>query len=313
MLRGFLALATILVLLGAACGGDGDSTDGLTATPAISPVAVACDGSAGTPGEQRLTLTIDGLEREYLLALPPSYDGVTPAPVVLLMHGLGQSAAFAAEQTGIIDAAGERGVIAVLPEGTGAAPGWNVYEFPAGPDEAAFFAALLDELEASWCIDPARVYAAGFSNGASMAQQLGCDMPERFAGVAFVAAIYLPCTGPVPAIAFHGDADLAAPFEGGPVPGSTTLATPPVRRSISEWARAIGCDGLPLITRSGGAVEHSNFVNCPAGDGETQLYTILGGGHTWPGSAVVVEGAGVTTQEIDATALMLDFFLERSR
>jgi polyhydroxybutyrate depolymerase len=37
------------------------------------------------------------------------------------------------------------------------------------------------------------------------------------------------------------------------------------------------------------------------------LHTVIGGRHTWPGGAAV-EDLGFTTQQIDATLLMWDFF-----
>ncbi|HEY5845603.1 MAG TPA: hypothetical protein VIT42_02320 [Microlunatus sp.] len=39
-----------------------------------------------------------------------------------------------------------------------------------------------------------------------------------------------------------------------------------------------------------------------------EYYRVTGGGHTWPGTAVDLSPLGVTTQEIDATALMWEFF-----
>jgi polyhydroxybutyrate depolymerase len=207
-------------------------------------------------------------------------------------------------------AADERGMIVVYPQGTGAIPAWNVDEVPAGPDDTAFIGALIDELEATLCIDSAQLFVTGFSNGGGMAQKLSCDIPERLAAAAPVAATYLACTGPVPVIAFHGTADMSAPYEGGQT--ASGVVFPPVRRALSEWGRALGCDGLPLISRQGSEIELSTFVNCPAGEGEALLYTVLGGGHTWPGSPAPPDAAiaGPTTQAIDASARMLDFFLE---
>jgi polyhydroxybutyrate depolymerase len=42
-------------------------------------------------------------------------------------------------------------------------------------------------------------------------------------------------------------------------------------------------------------------------DAEVILYTVDGGGHTWPGGPDIVR-LGKTTQAIDATALMWEFF-----
>ena len=182
--------------------------------------------------------------------------------------------------------------------------------FPDGTD-VAFIEDLLNALSSEYCIDGSQVFAAGFSLGGGMVHRLACDRPELFARVGIVAGMYLPCQGQLPAIAFHGDADPIIPYEGGPSTQFENVTFVPVRRVLSEWARTIGCDGLPVISRNGGSIELSTFVNCPGGDGEAQLYTIIGGGHTWPGAAVDLppDITGPTTQEIDATDLMLDFFL----
>ena len=50
-----------------------------------------------------------------------------------------------------------------------------------------FVAALLDELEASLCVDLDRVFATGISNGGMFVHRLGCDLPDRFAAIAPVA------------------------------------------------------------------------------------------------------------------------------
>jgi polyhydroxybutyrate depolymerase len=39
-----------------------------------------------------------------------------------------------------------------------------------------------------------------------------------------------------------------------------------------------------------------------------ELYSIAGGGHTWPGADIDLGPADATTQTVDATQLTLDFF-----
>ena len=83
-----------------------------------------------------------------------------------------------------------------------------------------------------------------------------------------------------------------------------------MRRSISEWAKSLGCDGLATIARPVTDIELSTYHNCIEGDGEALLYAVIGGGHTWPGAAIdlPVSDVGVTTHAISATSLMWDFF-----
>jgi polyhydroxybutyrate depolymerase len=67
---------------------------------------------------------------------------------------------------------------------------WDITEeccaFPSGtePDDVGFLNRLLDELIASYPVDPRRVYIYGYSAGAAMAYRLACDSTERFAAIA---------------------------------------------------------------------------------------------------------------------------------
>merc|ERR1712207_52897 len=60
--------------------------------------------------------------------------------------------------------------------------GCNVWNCRA--DDIGFIDTLLDELEATYCIDRSRIYVTGFSNGGMMAQRLGCEMNHRLAAIA---------------------------------------------------------------------------------------------------------------------------------
>lgn len=309
MIRPLLAVAAAFTLLAVACyGGDSGATS--DATIALSPTAAACSPAlAHDAGETKETLISGGIERRYILRVPPGYDGAQPAPLVFVFHGFATSGQFTSDFTGIGAAADARGWIAVFPDGTGTPPRWNVYGPAAGVDDTQFVRDLLADLEASFCIDAERVYAAGYSNGGGMALRFACDLPDRVAAIAPIAATYIPCQADVPMIAVHGSKDPIVPYEGGASPvGRITF--PPVHRAASEWARALGCDGLPTISRAAADVELSTYRRCTDGDGEALLYTVLDGGHTWPGAAVDLPVAivGVTTHAISANELMLDFF-----
>ena len=52
------------------------------------------------------------------------------------------------------------------------------------------------------------------------------------------------------------------------------------------------------------------YTGC-AGDAAVVLYTIRGGGHTWPGGGPLPEWfVGTTSSSIDASSLMWEFFRE---
>ena len=77
--------------------------------------------------------------------------------------------------------------------------------------------AALDQLEAAACVDAARVFVTGVSNGGGPTARLACDLSGRLAGVASVAGGYRtlrPCTPerPLPVLEIHGTADAGLPL-----------------------------------------------------------------------------------------------------
>ena len=69
-----------------------------------------------------------------------------------------------------------------------------------------------------------------------------------------------------------------------------------------------GCESVPADLPSLGDISGIHFENC-AEDAEVIFYTIQGGGHSWPGGGYLPEFlVGTTTQDIDATGVMWDFF-----
>jgi predicted peptidase len=75
---------------------------------------------------------------------------------------------------------------------------------------------LVEHLEASYRIDPARVYLTGFSMGGAGTWETAMDHPERFAAIAPVAGRVVPLLAgqihQMPVWVFHGAADAVVPF-----------------------------------------------------------------------------------------------------
>ena len=253
-----------------------------------------------------------GTSRTYILHVPTGYDGVVRVPLILVLHGYG----FDAKQMDAYAKFGalgdQHGAIVVTPNGSGTPRHWNWRKAASEPDDVQFAKELVDASAAALCVDEDRIFVAGFSDGAAMSRILACELPNRIAAIATVSSPGVPCAAAVPMVAFHGTADPLMPFEGGVVPpavgGGGTF--PPVRRSVSEWARVLGCDGLANISRPAATLELSTYVHCPLGDGDALLYTELGAGHTWPSSAPLPEEQfGSTSADIDATAAIWTFFI----
>ncbi len=313
MMRALIPLCAGLMLLVVACNNGGDDaspTAAVTVVETPSASAACTPARAATSGEITASITSGGVERGYILHVPAGYDGAKALPLVLVYHGFSLDNAFIAGYTLFGQLADTEGFIAVFPNGSGVPLRWNVNKAVDQPDDVAFTGDLLDKLNANLCIDESSVYAVGYSNGGGMAQRLACDLPDRITAIGTVAATYTDCFAARPWIAFHGIDDPLVPFEGGENPpergGGTFM---PARRVLSEWATRLGCDGLGTISRPASEVELTTYANCVGGDGEALLYSIIGGGHTWPGAYdLPVDTVGATTKQIDATRTIWDFF-----
>jgi len=303
------ALAAFLMACDASGGSDpSDAANNATATVTA---ALSCSPArTATAGRIERTIVSGGVERRYLLHVPPAYDGTEAVPLLLAFHGFTMDADFFAAYTNFGRVADAEGFIVVAPDGTGEPKRWNSNNATGGIDDLRFVDDLLTELTSSLCIDGERVYAVGYSNGGGMVQALACTTPTRFAAIAMVAATYGACREDVPMIAFHGLLDPIVPFEGMELPPDQGGGVfPNVRRSVSEWARNVGCDGLATISRPWPGVELSTYKRCFRSDGEVLLYTIIDGGHTWPGAELPIDVLGETSRAIDATATIWEFFV----
>ncbi len=260
------------------------------------------------------TIVSSGQEREYLLHVPKSYEPAKPTPLVISMHGGAGWPAMQRETSRWNTLADSQGLIVVYPSGMrGRGPrAWHMN--PSGlAKDVRFISDLIDTLKAAYNIDSTRVYADGLSNGGGMAFVLSCTLSDRIAAVGMVAsAQLLPfdwCTDrrAVPMIAFHGTADRTAPYHGGkswvaptPLPDIPTWA--------ADWARRNRCSPNPVESAAAAEVTRLEYRDC-ADDAAVVLYTVMGGGHSWPGGGPPPEWlVGPTNRGIDATSLMWAFF-----
>ena len=246
------------------------------------------------------TLQVGDKTRSYRVHLPAAGNG--PYPVVFSFHGLNSNAEQEERVSQFSALADREGFIAVYPEGIGAK-----WRFMGRSDaDVLFTLAILDRLVAEQSIDRRRIYASGISNGAQMAWRLACDRPQAFAAFGFVSGGYFKvCDGPErpPIVLFHGTSDRLLPYDG-------RGALMPVRAFATGWAARDGCrlaSQGEVIYRHGDAT--GERWACRPGQ-EVELYTLDGKGHSWPGSMMP---ARITSQDVDATAVMWAFFEAHSR
>jgi polyhydroxybutyrate depolymerase len=76
--------------------------------------------------------------------------------------------------------------------------------------------------------------------------------------------------------------------------------------NMGDWARLDHCAPTARSTRVGPQVREQRWTGCTKGTSVT-LFSVAGGGHTWPG-ADPHKGFGLTTQQVNATRQILAFF-----
>jgi polyhydroxybutyrate depolymerase len=342
--RGLTRLVVVALAVVACSGGDDRAEDGPDASgtgaetpapPSPSPSA-GCDGPATEQADlAESTFASDGVDRRYLLSAPAWAEGDEPLPLVVDFHGLAEGADVHAQMTQLGPLGVEEGFVALFPHATGEPVAWDVTPDVADNADLRYVAALLDRVEAGRCVDTARVYATGLSNGAMMASTVACTMADRFAAVAPIAGITRPepCDAdrPVPVLSIHGTADPILLFNGGfnaaalgdvlggdPGAGATTTTTAApdldgegYPATVRAWAEANGCEAEPEDEPVGEEVIRRRY-DCPD-DGPVVFYIVEGGGHSWPSSELSrsIEGiVGPTTFDIDASREVWDFVRE---
>ncbi len=297
-------------------------------------IAVAA-GAALTPASgASITRTIAaaGRQRTFVLHVPPSLRTGVATALVFVLHGGGGTGAGMERITGFSAVADRARFLAVYPNAVDR--NWNdgrgAPEIRAqhdAIDDVGFISAVIAQLSEEYRIDPGRVFASGISNGGFMSQLLAARLSNRIAAIAAVSAGMGPAVAaslrperPVSVLVINGTADPLVPFGGGPVAGSRgeTISTGGI---IRKWVEANRCSVDPVIVQlpdtdpvDGTRVKKTAYASC-AEKSVVVLYTIEGGGHTWPNGRQYLPRAvvGRVSRDIDANRVIWEFFANHPR
>ena len=282
-------------------------------------------GPAGVTSEQ--TMYVAGQRRMYLLHIPAHYDTIRSAPLIIVLHGHGESAANFEKYTGMSDKADAEGFIAVYPQAQGDPSDWHTaIDGPRKRDDIAFVRDIITLLERKYRIDHRRIFAAGHSNGGIMTYRLASTLSDRIAAIAVTAGSIgmiddhgdtlriAPPAHPVSVIHFHGLADPSVPYHGGPESdGPDNIVS--VANTITFWTRADHCRTIPpaRAVSANRNVIIDRYGPCALGT-DVVLYTIIDGTHRWPGDEVPwYTFPGHDANDVIATDVMWDFFAAHPR
>ncbi|KAE9979347.1 hypothetical protein EG327_007059 [Venturia inaequalis] len=296
--------------------------------PAQSLATTGCNNPLPAPAGSttKIPITSGGLEREYLVHTPTTYDATKKVPLILSFHGRGKNATSQMELSQFANPAFNPDAISVYPNGwkTNNTRQWTGDPtHPKSINDIQFTLDILTALQKSHCISPKRIYATGKSNGAGLVNLLACDPQASSQITAFApvsAANYLlpsgaapncnPARTPIPLLNFHGWADETILYRGGNNTRNDGV-TQAVDVWIDEWARRDGCvlsanhtsflcgPEEPVVTRYS--------WDCGGVEGTVQHYNVSNLRHDWPSLPPGNAETGRSTC-FDATALIMAFF-----
>ena len=271
-------------------------------------------------GNKMFEVDVDGQARRYALFVPKSYDPEKAMPLVIVFAGATQSVDDIAAMSKWHRLGEEKGFMTAYPESV---DGWwndGVVTTPATLeiDDVAFAQSLIEDITGKWCVDKDRIFVSGASNGANMSARLICELSNEIAAAGVAGGGNFPFRDgcepdrPVPIVIFFGTEDPVIPYEGGDSPYTSDMGftdLPSVEGGVKAWAELYGCNPDPTEESITSEVSLVSYSNCD-GEAEVSLYRVDGGGHTWPGSSI--GGMGKINHDIDATALMWDFFVKHT-
>ena len=307
---------------GSSSGGSGSSSGSSSGSGSSSSGGGSVSGLTPTPGTVSFAKNIafGGQQRQVLYIHPAA--STSNAPVLLLLTYPDGTPKDMANLTRAGRIAADYGAWVIVP-----APGfggkWS--DNPADPletaDDVGFIATVIGDAGANYPVDTSRVYAAGYSNSAFMVERVNCERADLLAGAAMIAAterdVMVPLckpSRPVTALFFSGTDDLVVPYNG------LLSILVSAQQAYSNWLGYNGCNSAASTTTSltpsvsdGTSVQLTRNTSCASGSA-VGLYTINGGGHTWPGNQMgLIDRVylGPTTQNIDATLALWQFFTAR--
>jgi polyhydroxybutyrate depolymerase len=235
-------------------------------------------------GDDPAACTVPG--GSYHIVLPDGAPAATPALVFL--HGFGSSGEGTLRNTGMVEAAVDRGYAVIAPDGQPREGrdglSWDFHpERPARRDEGDFIRAVADDAAARFGLDRDVMLLSGFSIGGSLTSYVACAVPGSFRAYAPVAGSFwrphpAACAGSVNLHHVHGWQDGTVPLEGR-VLGSG-VAQGDVFVALQIWRAANGCRLQPDAHGAQGDYQIRSWTRCDSG---ARLdFALHPGGHSVP-------------------------------
>lgn len=293
---------------------------------AAAAVALAQDPGAGATSHH--SVEAGGLKRSFYVHVPAGLARDKPAPLVFIFHGSGDNGLGMESFSKFSKLADREGFIAAYPDAV--SKNWNdgreasaIFSQFTKVDDVAFVSAAIRAINRGHRIDPARIFAAGFSNGGIFVHFLASRLSDQLAaiadlsgGIAEPLAPKFKPESPMSVLMIHGTRDPMVPYGGGDVDFGGFGRIIDTRDALRLWQKRLGTGAPPETGKLADTdskdqcrVSWTRWSGLKEGT-ELLAYTIEGGGHTWPGGPqfLPVEVIGNVCRDFDATEVIWDFF-----
>lgn len=269
---------------GGSTGAGGSSmTPGMSAGCGKAPTIASSMYNNGNP----INITAAGLQRRYILRVPTNYDNTKPYKLVIAYHARDSNdhSEYKENFYGLSPLSNNT-TIFVAPNGqlngapcAGTGTGESGCGWPNTKDQDMQLAdAVVQQVEENFCIDTNRIFATGWSYGASMSEQTACERPLGgtqatwgVRAVATYAVAYLSnstnckATKPVAYYGIHGTCDSVLTYDGSARCSTTTGGEMGGVGIAKTWATVDGCTwAIPKKVTSGAHV-CEKLSGCSAG------------------------------------------------
>ncbi|KAL1849172.1 hypothetical protein VTK73DRAFT_9931 [Phialemonium thermophilum] len=312
---GLLALIHLLAWLGAA-----------TAAPLEPLPSVYTGGDTSGCGLDHLFNGItkyygiqsSGRARTYSVHAPSNYSKTTQYPLIVGFHGSDSIGLFFEADTRLDEPRYTANKIMVYPDGVDGSWAGASYSAVSVTEDLQFVHDLLADVRRRYCVDSARIYATGMSNGGGFVGTLACNdtVGGEFAAFAPVAGAFYtdahgtgctPARSLVPIVEFHGGSDASVLYDGGQGEGGYE---PPIPTWLGYWAERNGCQNPPSNESSFDDDVHHLTWTCRGVYGALQHYKVDDMRHQWPSEEINFSqlAAGGWPTHIEASSIIQGFF-----
>ena len=232
------------------------------------------------------TIIHEGVNREYVLYVPDSYDGSNSVPVVLNFHGFNGDAYQYMNEADMRFLSESETFILIYPQGLDldGESHWNACpnegDNKSDVNDFGFIETLILKISSNYNIDLERIYAVGYSNGGMMAYGLANHKSELIAAMASISGAMLDCTGPpthpMPVIHLHGTDDFDLPYNGNNYYNS-------VQNTIEYWTNFNKTNSEPIVNfDNSGEIKIEHYVYDNGNNSvSVEHYKYIGGDHVW--------------------------------